>query len=469
MNKVMESLNQDHTNISTILQQQRQFFATGTTLSVEFRLEQLKKLKSVIQIHEADIAAALKKDLNKAFSESLVNEIFLVIKEINFVIKNLKKWSKPKKLSTPLLLFPGHSELIYEPFGSVLLIGPWNYPFLLMMSPLIGALSAGNCVVVKPSEIAVHSQNIIAELLNDHFSREYIAVVKGGHEEVKRLLAEKFDYIFFTGGTQIGRIIMEGAAKHLTPVTLELGGKSPCIVDQTADLDYAARRIAWGKTTNAGQTCISPDYLYVHESCKTQLIEKLKEVFIQFYGADAEQSDSYSRIINKRHFDRLVKLMQKEKILFGGKINEKSLYISPTLMDNVSWQDPIMQEEIFGPILPILSFKNYEEVISAIHSHPKPLALYLFSKNKDVIKNILAQVSFGGGCINDCLVHIANVNLPFGGIGESGIGNYHGKYSFETFSHKKSIYKKSISFDFKLEYPPYSVKKIWWIRQLFKI
>lgn len=456
-------------NFKKMIDEQRQFFNSGQTLPLSFRKQQLTKLKSLLQVHETQIAEALYKDLHKAPMEAIFNEILLVTKEIDFIIKNLHKWARPTKVPTPIILWPGRSEIHFEPHGCTLIIGPWNYPFMLVFSPLIGAICAGNCALIKPSEIAVHTQNLIAEIINTNFPSNYIKVIKAGPAETTQLLQEKFDYIFFTGGTQIGKIIMEAAAKHLTPLTLELGGKSPCIVDETADLSFAARRIAWAKTTNAGQVCIAPDFLYVHHSCKEQLIKKISEVLLQFYGNDPEKSASYGRIINKKHFERLLKLMQRGNILVGGKTNEAELYIEPTLIDGVTWDDPIMQEEIFGPLLPILTYDNLDEVIQVIKSRPQPLAFYLFTKNKENENKLLNQISFGDSCVNDCILHIANLNLPFGGVGLSGMGNYHGRYSFETFSHRKSVYKKTMLIDLKLEYPPFSKKKLWWIRQLLKL
>lgn len=456
-------------NIKSIIEQQKRYFSTGATLPVPFRIEQLKKLKLLLQIHEKSIALALKKDLNKAPMEAIFNEILLVVDEINFIIKHLKKWTRPLKVSTPFpLLWPGRSEIYFEPYGTVLIIGPWNYPFLLIMSPLIGAISAGNCAVVKPSELATNTQNLIVELINEHFSTEYITAVKAGPDEVGKLLEEKFDYLFFTGGTTIGKIVMQAAAKHLTPITLELGGKSPCIVDESADLAYAARRIVWGKMLNAGQTCIAPDFLYIQRSCKEELISKIQSSIVEFFGEEPEKSSDYGRIINKKHFERIVKLMQKGKILWGGKTKEDELYIAPTLIEPLSWNDPIMQEEIFGPLLPILTYDKLDDLIQTLQSKPKPLALYLFTKNKVHEKKILSRLSFGGGCINDCILHEVNLHLPFGGIDQSGMGQYHGKHSFETFSHRKSIYKKRLPIEFKLEYPPYSSRKLWWLRRLIR-
>lgn len=456
-------------NIKSIIDQQRRYFATGATLPISFRIEQLKKLKSLLEMHETDIVDALHKDLHKAPTEALVNEILTVTDEINFIIRHLKRWARPQKVSSPFpLLFPGRSELHYEPYGTVFIIGPWNYPFLLIMSPLIGAMCAGNCAVLKPSELAVNTQNVLTQLITDHFSSEYIAAIKAGPEQVNEILKEKFDYIFFTGGTKIGKIVMQAAANYLTPVTLELGGKSPCIVDETANINFAARRIAWAKFLNAGQTCIAPDFLYIKASCKAAFISQFQAAIKQFYGENPEMSADYGRIINKKHFERISKLLQKGKIVFGGTTKEDQLYISPTLIDSISWDDPIMQEEIFGPVLPILTYEKFDELIDTLKAKPKPLALYLFTNNKSHEQKVLQQLSFGGGCINDCLIHEVNLHLPFGGVDQSGMGQYHGKYSFETFSHRKSIYKKLFPIEFKLEYPPYTERKLSWLRWLLR-
>jgi aldehyde dehydrogenase (NAD+) len=458
------------TTIQTILTSQRQFFASGKTLDISFRIEQLKKLKSILVTHEAEIAAALKKDLNKSEMEGIVSEVLLVTEELDYIIKNLKSWTRPQKVPSPFpLCWPGRSTIQYQPYGSVLIIGPWNYPFMLVISPLIGAMCAGNCAIIKPSELASHTQNLILKLINQNFPSEYIVAIPANSQEMNILLKEKFDYIFFTGGTQIGKIIMQAAAQHLTPVTLELGGKSPCIVDETANLDFAARRIIWAKLMNAGQVCLAPDYLFVHSSCKNALIDKLKQAIIRFYGENPEKSASYCRIINKKHFERIKKLMAAGNILFGGQTNEDDLYISPTLIDSISFSDPIMQEEIFGPLLPIISYDKTEELITAIKTLAKPLALYLFTKNKIFEKTILEKISFGGGCVNDCVLQVANYHLPFGGVGDSGIGSYHGKYSLETFSHRKSIFTKSWMIDIDLAYPPYTARKLSWLKRLISL
>lgn len=464
-----EPIMHDH-SFQDVIDEQRQFFLSGATRPIAFRIEQLEKLKSILQMHEADIAAALQKDLHKPLTEAVLDEILLVLEEIKLIIKNLKKWSRPKKVSTPFpALWPGRSSIHYEPYGTVLIIGPWNYPFLLTISPLIGAISAGNCAVVKPSEIATHTQNLIVDLISNHFPSKYIAAIRATPDEMPTLLQAKWDYIFFTGGTHIGKIVMEAAAKQLIPVTLELGGKNPCLIDTDANLDFAARRVAWAKTTNAGQVCLAPDYLYVHHTQKDAFVQKLIRQFQQFYGDDPSTSTSFGRIINHKHFARLTKLMQKGRVLYGGKTIEKECYIAPTLLDQVTWDDPIMQEEIFGPLLPIFTYENIEDVINIIQTKPKSLALYLFTKNKAVEEKCMTNLSFGGGCINDCIMQVANLHLPFGGVGLSGIGQYHGWHSFETFSHKKAIYKKTMPIDFKLEYPPFTDTKRWWLRRILKM
>jgi aldehyde dehydrogenase (NAD+) len=451
----------------TIIARQRQFFASGETLSYHFRLQQLKALQEMIRSHEAEIIKALHQDLHKPTAESLFNEIMLVLDDVKYAIKNLKKWMQPEKVATPFpLLWPGKSKIHFEPYGSVFIISPWNYPWLLTFLPLVGAISAGNCVIVKPSEISTHTEALIIKLIRQYFPSEYISVVKADVEMTDQLLKEKFDYIFFTGSANVGRKVMEAAAKHLTPVTLELGGKNPCIIDQTADVSFAARRIIWGKYMNAGQTCIAPDYLLVHSSIKSQLIESMIKTIKQFYSETPVNSNSYGRIINKKQFERLCQLMKDKNIIYGGEINEESFYISPTLIDHVAWDDSLMQEEIFGPLLPILVYDDIFDIINKIKLTPKPLAMYLFSKNKMNEKLVMNTLSFGGGCINDCILQIANLRLPFGGVGQSGMGSYHGKYSFETFSHRKSIYKKSFLIDFNLQYPPYSSSKLKWLRRL---
>lgn len=453
----------------SILQKQRNFFATGATLDINFRLAQLRKLKSLIKENESYILDAMHKDLRRDPAETYLIELVVTLEELNYVINKLKSWAKPKRVRTPFpLLTPGVSRLYYEPYGCALIISPWNYPIFLNFSPMIGAMAAGNCVLLKPSEIASASQEVLSDIINNNFPAEYIFSIEASPNEMDSLLAEKFDYIFFTGGTQIGKIIMSAAAKHLTPVTLELGGKSPCIIDASANLTYASTRIIWGKMCNAGQTCIAPDYIFVHSSVKEKFIEECKKVLNAFYGVDPSKSNSFDRIINTKHFERLEKLMQQGRIIVGGQINKNDLYIAPTLIDQVTWQDPIMQEEIFGPLLPIISFDSLDEVIQKLNTESSPLALYMFSNERSAINKVIQRVSFGGGCINDCLLHVANPHLPFGGIGNSGLGSYHGKFSFETFSHKKGVYERKPKIAMGLEYPPYTARKLGWLRRLLR-
>ncbi|OKH35894.1 aldehyde dehydrogenase family protein [[Phormidium ambiguum] IAM M-71] len=440
--------------VQEILQQQRKFFSTDRTKNIEFRLTQLKNLKQAILDHKEEIIAAGKADLNKPIFESYLTEIG-TIKEIDYAIKNLKKWSKPKKVATPLEQLPGKAFIYPEPLGVVLIIAPWNYPFQLTILPLVGAIAAGNCAIVKPSEISQNTSHIIAKIFQKTFDPEYIAVVEGGVETSQKLLQQKFDHIFFTGGTAIGKIVMEAAAKNLTPVTLELGGKSPCIIDSDINIEYTARRIAWGKFLNAGQTCIAPDYLLVNQKIKQPLLDSIKNCIQEFYGEDPEKSPDFGRIINQKQFNRLEKLLNNGNIITGGKTNPDTCYIAPTLIDNVSLDAPIMQEEIFGPILPILEYNNLEEAISIVNNQPKPLALYFFSKNQEYQQQVLQKTSSGGVCINDTIMHIGVTELPFGGVGNSGIGSYHGKASFDTFSHQKSVLKKSFLVDIKVRYAPY--------------
>lgn len=454
------------TRFATMVADQRAFFHSGATLPVAYRLAQLQQLHTLIKLHEHAITAALYQDLHKAPEEAIANELILVYKEITLMMKHLKQWVKPQKAHTPFFLIPGRSYIHHEPYGCTLIVSPWNYPFLLTMLPLVGAIAAGNCVIVKPSEIASHTQTVLVDLINAHFPANYVHAFTGGPAQMQALLAEPFDYIFFTGGTAIGKIIMQAAAQHLTPLTLELGGKSPCIVDASADLEAAARRIMWAKTTNAGQVCIAPDFLYVHESCKETLLEKFKAQLQHFYGAEPQKSPSYGRIINARHFERIQKLMQRGRTRIGGQTDVSDLYIAPTIIDDVTWDDPIMQEEIFGPLLPVLTFARIEEVVTTLKPKPKPLALYLFSHTREHQTAITHQLSYGGGCINDCILQITNPALPFGGMGQSGMGAYHGRFSFDTFSHRKSIYHRTLNFDLKLQYPPYTEKKLYWLRRL---
>ncbi|MCF2147210.1 aldehyde dehydrogenase [Desmonostoc muscorum LEGE 12446] len=444
-------------NIGDIILNQRNFFQTGKTKDINFRLEQLQTLKQAIIEHEQEIIQALQADLHKPEVEIYLTEI-AVIKDIDYAIKYIKTWTKPHKVAVSLEFFSYSARIYPEPLGVVLIISPWNYPFQLAISPLIGAIAAGNCAIVKPSEIASHTSSIVAKIITKYFQPAYIAVVEGGIEASEKLLAEKFDHIFFTGGTSVGKIVMAAAAKHLTPVTLELGGKSPCIVDTEINLEHTARRITWGKFINAGQTCIAPDYLLVDKKIKKDLIDELKKCLKEFYGDNPANSPDYARIISQKNFDRLVKFLEDGEVIIGGETKSSERYIAPTIIDNVCLEDSVMQEEIFGPILPIIEYSDIGEAIALINSRPKPLALYLFSQNKNLQNQVLQETSSGGVCINDTMMQFGVSSLPFGGVGDSGIGNCHGKASFDTFSHHKSVLQNSFWLDLKWRYAPYKSK-----------
>ncbi len=412
-------------------------------------------MRDAIKKHENEIMSALKLDLNKSEFEAYETEIGIVLEEIKYVIKHLSNWTRPKRVKTPLMHFPSSSVLYTEPYGVVLIMSPWNYPFQLAMVPLVGALAAGNTCVLKPSEYSFHTSEMIEKIMKEVFREEYVAVVRGGREANKSLLDEKFDYIFFTGSPQVGKSVMESAAKHLTPVTLELGGKSPCIVDETANLKLAAKRIVWGKFLNAGQTCVAPDYVLVHKRIKDELIIEMKKYITVFYGKDPLQSEHYPKIINQKHFERLLSLIENSKIVTGGGCNKDSLQIAPTILDHVTWENAVMKEEIFGPLLPILQFERLSDALAAIRERPKPLALYFFTTSKKRERYVMKNASFGGGCVNDTVIHLTNPNMPFGGVGESGMGRYHGKNSYDTFTHQKGVIKKSNLLDINLRYPPF--------------
>ena len=448
-----------------IIEEQRKFFLSDKTKDYTFRIEQLKKLGKVLKENETQIQEALYKDLHKSSFELYATELGFTLASIRKTIKKLKSWMKTKKVKTPIYQVGAKSYIQYEPLGTVLIIGPYNYPLQLVIEPLIGAISAGNTIMIKPSEFASHTEKMLSELLNNNFDENYLHVVTGGVETTQKLLELKFDHIFFTGSTRVGQIVYEAAAKHLTPVTLELGGKSPVIIDETANLKVAARRIVFGKYLNAGQTCIAPDYLYVHESIKEEFIETIKHIIDTFFKNEAHD---YGRIINEKHFLRLEKLMIPKKVIYGGELRQEDLYISPTIIDDVSRNDAVMQEEIFGPILPILSFSSLDQVIEELKQQDKPLALYVFTKRKEVMKKVFNKLSFGGGAINDTIMQVANPNLPFGGVGASGLGVYHGKTSFTTFSHLKSYVKRTTKIDPTFAYPPYSKFKESLVRKILK-
>ncbi len=447
-----------------LLKQQRQFFQSGATRPLSFRLDQLQRLKTAIVSAQDDILAAAKADLGRPAYEAYFE--IATIAEINQAIKKLPQWLKPKKVATGIDQFPSQAWIQPDPLGVTLIIGPWNYPFQLIMSPLVGTIAAGNCAILKPSEHAPHTAAVIENIIKATFPPHYIAVVQGDASVSQALLGEKWDHIFFTGGTAIGRIVMAAAAKHLTPVTLELGGKSPCIVEPDADLNCAAKRIIWGKFINAGQTCVAPDYLLVQSSVKAPLIDRLTYWIQAFFGEDPAQSPDYARIIHDRHFQRLTQFLDHGTIITGGVTDPAARYISPTLMDNLTWQDPIMQEEIFGPLLPILTYQDFPEAIEQINQQPKPLALYLFSTDTRKQETLLHSTSSGGVCLNDTVMHIAVNDLPFGGVGDSGIGAYHGKASFDTFSHFKSVLRKQFWFDLDWRYAPYTTEKLKQIRRI---
>lgn len=425
--------------VEDLVQKQRDFFLSGQTRPIDFRLDALRKLRDALKVHEKDILAAVYADLRKAEVDAYATELAGVYNEIKVAIANVRDWAAREKVTTPIFMMPAKSYIYKEPYGVCLIIAPWNYPVQLAMLPLVGAIAAGNTAIVKPSELASHSAAIVDKVLGETFPEEYIRVVQGGVEETHALLAQQLDYIFFTGSVPVGKVVMEAAAKNLTPLTLELGGKSPAIVHESADLPTAASRIAWGKFMNAGQTCIAPDYVVVHEAVSDAFLNELVSAIRKFYGDDASTHPRYCRIINDRHFTRLEALIDPDKLAYGGKTNAAQKYIEPTLLYPVDWNHPAMADEIFGPILPVITYSRLDDVISRINKRPKPLALYLFAGNKDIRRKIIGEISFGGGAVNNTIMHIVSHYLPFGGVGQSGMGRYHGKYSFDTFSHTKSI------------------------------
>jgi aldehyde dehydrogenase (NAD+) len=447
-------------SIIDIVNKQRRFFDSGITKDISFRFAQLQTLKQLIIDHEDAISQALVADLKKPLLEIYTSEIAIIIKEINNTVRNLKKWSQTQVKAVSWQLLPAFGQIYPEPLGVVLIIGAWNYPVQLNILPLVGAIASGNCSIIKPSEFAPHTSVLLAELISKSFPTEYITVVEGDVETNKLLLQEKFDYVFFTGSSATGKIIMAEAAKHLTPVTLELGGKSPCIVDCDINLQVTARRITWGKFFNAGQSCVSPDYLLVHKNIKQNLLESIAKCIREFYGDNPAESPDYARIINQNQFHRLVEFLKGE-ILIGGESNLEECYIAPTIINNVAWDDAVMESEIFGPILPVIEYADIDEVITHLKSQPKPLALYLFSHNKSLQKRILRETSSGGVCINDTMKQLFVPSLPFGGVGNSGFGGYHGKASFDTFSHYKSVLNRPSFFDLNLLYAPYAGKLAW--------
>ena len=450
-------------NYSQIFKSQKEFFNSQTTKDIAFRKKNLLKLKNVLKDNESLLFEAIYKDFRKSEFDTFANELNLVYHEIDYLLKNINRLSKPQKVKTGIALFPGKSYIYSEPLGCTLIIGAWNYPYSLTLIPLVSSMAAGNTSIIKPSELPANAMHAIAELINTNFPSEYLYVVEGGIPETTELLKLPYDKIFFTGSPRVGRIVYEAAAKNLTPVTLELGGKSPAIVTDSADLEVAVRRIIWGKFLNAGETCVAPDYLLVEESIKPKLMELIKQKLDVFNYADG--AENYVSIINKKNFDRVLRLIEPSKVFYGGEHNENTLYIQPTILDNITWNDSVMQEEIFGPVLPVLSYSDFNGMLCEITKREKPLAAYLFTENKQQKMTFLKTLSFGGGCINDTLMHLTVDSLPFGGVGNSGMGNYHGDFGFITFSHQKSILDRKNWGEPAFKYPPYSKTKLNWIKR----
>jgi aldehyde dehydrogenase (NAD+) len=445
-------------NYKQTLDQQNKYYHTHKTRSYQFRYEALKKLKEAILTYDQEIKDALKKDLNKSEFESFLTEIGITILEINEVMKNLKRWMKPKRVRTPITLFHAKSYIYQEPYGTVLIMSPWNYPFQLAISPLVGAISAGNTAIIKTSEEAPETSKVIQKMISEIYPNDFVSVFTGDIEESKALLKLKYDYIFFTGSTSVGKIVMGEASKNLIPVTLELGGKSPAIIDETVNLDITAKRIAYGKFVNAGQTCIAPDYIMIKEELKEEFVKSVKKHVESWFGENPIDHADYPKIINEKNHRRLLGLIENEKIIFGGRFSKDK--IEPTILNHITKDSKVMQEEIFGPIIPLLTFKNADELIEEIKWFDKPLALYLFTKNKQLEKKVIDELSFGGATINDTLMHFGNKYIPFGGVGASGMGSYHGYKSYETFSHSKGVVKRSTAIDLSFRYPPYTKKKL---------
>ncbi|CQR48426.1 Aldehyde dehydrogenase [Paraliobacillus sp. PM-2] len=453
--------------LDLIFQNQASFFKQGETRSLSFRLQALTNLKEAIKKYEDNILSAIQQDLNKSAFEGFLTEIGILYEEIDFVKKRLKHWMKPKHVKTAITHIGSKSVIYPEPYGVTLIIAPWNYPFQLAVSPLIGAIAAGNTAIIKPSELTPHTSAVLSQLIEDTYRSDYITALEGDAETSQALLQKPFDYIFFTGSTSVGKIVMEQAAKHLTPVTLELGGKSPAIVHEDANLKLAAKRIAWGKFTNAGQTCVAPDYIYVHDHVKKTFLQELHQAITDLYGEKPLDNQDFPKIVNDKHVNRLQKLIDDGHLMYGGKSDLEKCKIEPTILTEIDWEMPIMKEEIFGPILPIMTYKELPTVIREVSDQPKPLALYLFTESKQTEQQVIDQIPFGGGCINDTIYHLATPYLPFGGVGHSGTGSYHGKASFDTFSHYKSILKQTTKFDLPFRYPG-SEKGFRLIKKFFK-
>ena len=454
--------------IDKLVQRQRDFYRTGRTKDTAFRIASLQKLADTIEKYEAEIGEALKADLHKSVFEGFMTEVGLTLSEIRFLIKHTAVWNRPKKVRTPLAQFHAKSYIVQEPYGVALVMSPWNYPFMLSLEPAAGAIAAGNCCIIKPSAYAPATSAILKKIIEEAFPAEYVAVVEGGRQENTQLLEQEFDYIFFTGSVSVGRLVMEKAAAHLTPVTLELGGKSPCIVERDAKLSLAAKRLVFGKFLNSGQTCVAPDYILCDKRIRDELITAILAEIEKQFGKEPLKNPNYGKIINEKHFERILGLINGEKLVYGGQSEPESLRIAPTVLNNITWDDAVMGEEIFGPLLPILTFDTLDEALDTVESHPHPLALYFFSEDKAAQKKVLDTCRFGGGCINDTIIHLATSDMPFGGVGESGMGSYHGRVGFETFSHYRSIVDKKTWMDLPIRYQKYTGLKEKMMRMFLK-
>lgn len=444
---------------------QREWFSQGATRDLAFRDGALAALERAVLGAKPRILEALRSDLRKSAFEAQMTEIGLVLAEIRHARRHLRRWAKPVRVGVPLVLWPGRCRIHTEPLGVCLIIAPWNYPFQLALAPLVSAVAAGNCAVVKPSEIAPATSEVVAAVIGEAFAAEHVAAVLGGADASEALLGQRFDLVFFTGSTAVGRIVVRAAAEHLTPVVLELGGKSPCVVDATADLEVTARRVAFGKLLNAGQTCVAPDYVLVQEKVKEAFLATLRSSVVEMYGENPQASPDYARIVSRRHLERLVRLLDGAEIAFGGEVDPADLYVAPTALVGVTGESPCMQEEIFGPILPVLPYGDPDEAIRYVNARPKPLAAYFFTRDARLAERFLGEIAFGGGCVNDTILHLAHPELPFGGVGQSGMGACHGRTGFEAFSHRKSILRKPFAFDFALRYPPSSESKLRWLKR----
>lgn len=454
--------------IKSIVEKQREYFLTGATLPISYRLEALEKLRISMESHKDEVMVALKADLGKSEQEAYMCEYGLSLSELSYMKKHTKKFARNRRAATPLTNFAGRSFEKPVPYGTVLIMSPWNYPVLLSIEPMIDAIAAGNTVVIKPSAYSPNCSRVLADIIKDAFDPEYVSVIEGGRDENQYLLDQKYDYILFTGSQAVGRIVLEKASANLTPVSLELGGKSPCIIDKSANIKLAAKRVVFGKYLNCGQTCVAPDYILVHESVKDSFIEAVKEQIKIQFGNDPLNNESYGKIINEKHFDRICGLIDSSKVIIGGRTNKETLKIEPTVMDNVSYEDAVMQEEIFGPIMPIITFSSIGTIIRDINIKAHPLALYIFADDKTIIKKVTSECIYGGGCINDTIIHLACSTIGFGGVGESGMGAYHGKRGFDTFSHLKSIVDKKNWIDVPVRYQAYSKLKLGLIKLLLR-